>query len=234
MTRRSRGIVLVVLASVLLAGEAYLVFAREAGVPSVSWGLERFVAGGAGGGDLHVEQTMLVKAAGLHRIVLWPERTGPDGRGYVVFVLRDMTHEHGSVVVRQRVPLGSVLRSQAYSLEFTSIVESMGLRYRLEISAPWVTAKGLGFRAVRGRHYRDGTLSIGERALWANLMFRASATRATVFARFAGSFENRERFPGSAFLLVMWVVAHAALGFLLVQFARGDRSCLPGSRQGLV
>jgi len=224
VTRRSRCVVFVVLASALLAGEAYLVFARAAGAPSVSWGLERFVAGGADGGDLHIQQTMLVGAAGLHRIVIWPERTGLDGRGYVVFALRDMTHEHGSVVARERVPLGSVLRSPEYSLEFTPIAESMGRRYRLEISAPWVTAKGLGFRAVRGRHYRDGTLSIGERAVWANLMFRTSATRATVFARFTRDVEHRERFPGSALLLVMWGVAHVALGFLLVQLSAGARA----------
>ena len=229
-SKRVRGAVLVLAACVVLIIEIHFVFIREVGVPSVLWGLQPFVARSPDIADLHLEQTMLVEADGFYRIELWPEPTEPDARGYVSFVLRDITRGNGPIVTRQRVPLGAVLHAASYALEFSSITKSRGRRYRLEISAPGITAKGLGFWAVRGRHYRDGGLSINRQARWANLMFRGSAARTTVFARAASRRQVTDRFPGPTFLLVVWVLAHVALGLLFIVLGNGNWSTGLGSR----
>ena len=230
----------------LLTVEGYLIFVWNAGVPSVRWGLQPFVVI-PGGDDPYVTQTMLMKAGGFHRLQIWPESTQPEVDGDVVFVVRDITGRNSGpivlreristggwkfssragpcpIIVRERVSAESVFQSESYTLEFPPILESSGRRYRLEIWLTETSPRGLGFRAVRGRRYRDGGLANGNRALWANLMFRASATRAPMFVSLAHHFEIRERFPGRTFLILIWVFAHVALWFLLVWLARGDRA----------
>ena len=218
----ARGVIVVVIGLSLLTVEGYLVFVREPGVPAAGWGIESFVVSPSGD-DPHIAQTMVMKAAGLHRLEVWPVSSKQVIDGNVLFLLRDITEtENGPIVVRRRVSARLVSQEDSYTLEFPPILESAGVRYRLEIRMAEVPLEALGFMAVRGRHYRDGVLSNGSRALWANLKFRASATRATVFQRLVRHGRNGQWFPGPVSLLALWGLLHLAFGIVLVQISKAD------------
>jgi hypothetical protein len=96
-----------------------------------------------------------------------------------------------------------------FRFEFEPIEESSGRRYELRLEAPSVPAgAGIGLWATREQAEGAGVLRVDGREHWGDLVFRADATRATVFRRFEHLLRDRPA----------WLRSRVTLGVVIVLY----------------
>ena len=220
------GAALLAAAVATLATEAYLVVAdRTASGARVSRTDQSFLVNGLGQGH-RIGQTFLMRADGLDGIRLNAVAKGDTDDGELALALYEVTRDQESAAVvgaehllfQDRVAVDTATRYPTFLFAFPPIDQSYGRSYRVDIWMPEPRpAAGIGLWATEGRSSEDGTLLINGLSGYAELVFEARATRATVWARL------RHRFGGVGLtlLLLLAASAHAALFVVLHAIAAG-------------
>jgi len=122
------------------------------------------------------------------------------------------------LLFRDRVSVDTATRHPTFLFAVPPIDESDRRSYRVDVWMPEPRpAAGIGLWATEGRSSEDGSLFINGLSGYAELVFEARATRATVWARL------RHRFGGAGLTLLLLLAAgaHAALFVGLRAIAAG-------------
>ncbi len=223
---------------ITLATETYLVVADRtvsgARVPRTD---QSFLVEGLGQGH-RISQTFVMRADGLDGIRLNAVAQG-ETEGELALALYEVTRDQESAAVggaerllfRDRVAVDTATRHPTFLFAVPPIDESAGRSYRVDIWMPEPRpAAGIGLWATDGRSSEDGSLFINGLSGYAELVFEARATRATVWAGLGHRFGGF----GLTLLLILAAVAHAALfvGLRAVVASAGVGAGLPRSRDG--
>lgn len=193
-------LIFVTLFGALFVVEGYLLFFRESGVPVVARG-DRPRAIGEVAGPSAVVQTFRVDTGGLSGLTVEARPFAQRVTGMVVFSLREIepkpavaaaapaTPPASPVVPARPIfrvlkPAAQVVAGDRARVDFDPIEDSKGRMYQLRIEAPDTPAgEGLAFWATRDQALPEGTLTVGGKEEWGDLVFAAHATRATLFRR---------------------------------------------------
>jgi hypothetical protein len=182
----SRVAAFVLLFGGLLGGEVYGLFFRESGVPRVDRGPDARLVGEIAGAAA-VAQTFVAGVDGLDGVTIEAQPFGHSVAGTVVFDVAQIDPRlgpSGQVTPLYRIlrPAREVVRAPRHRVSFPPIAGSRGRRYRFEVRVPDAEpGHGLGLWATRSQAYRGGVLTVNGREVWGDLVFRASAARATAF-----------------------------------------------------
>lgn len=168
----------------LLAGEIFVVFVRETGVPIVDRGPGARLLGEVAG-ETAVTQTFRLEAGGFSGISVEAAPYGGAVGGSAILTLSELNDTGtGLPVVQRLVPAADLVAASSYRMAFPPIEASKGKRYEFRVAAPDVPAgQGLGLWVTRDQQYLGGAATLGGREQWGDLVFRAHATRSTVFQR---------------------------------------------------
>jgi hypothetical protein len=170
----------------LAGGEVYGLFVRETGVPRVDRGPDARLVGEIAG-SAAVAQTFVVGVDGFDGVTVEARPFGDAAAGTVVFDVAQIDprlESSAQVTPLYRIlrPARDVVRAPRYRIAFPPIAGSHGRLYRLEVRVPDAApGQGLGLWATRDQVYRGGVLTVNGREEWGDLVFRASAARATPF-----------------------------------------------------
>ena len=213
---RRIGAALLAAAVITLATETYLVVADRtvsgARVPRTD---QSFLVEGLGQGH-RISQTFVMRADGLDEIRLNAVAQGETDEGELALALYEVTRDQESAAVggaerllfRDRVAVDTATRHPTFLFAVPPIDESGGRSYRVDIWMPEPRpAAGIGLWATDGRSSEGGSLFINGLSGYAELVFEAWATRATVWAGLGHRFGGF----GLTLLLILAAVAHAAL-----------------------
>lgn len=211
-------LVFVVLFGALFVAEGYLLFFLESGVPTVGRGARPRSIGEVAGGTAIV-QTFRVEAGGLSGITVEARPFAQRVSGMVALTLREVAGPVPAGTPNAPAAAGPVFRvlksapqlvaSERVRLDFDPIEESKGRLYQLRIEAPETPAgEGLAFWATRDQALPEGTLTVGGREEWGDLVFAAHATRATVFSRVEHMLADKPA----------WLRSRVTLGLLLALY----------------
>jgi len=204
----------------LLAGEVYALFVAEAGVPRVNRGSDARLVGEVAG-SVAVAQTFSLDVDGFDGVTIEARPFGDVVAGTVVFDVARIDPVFGASVqatplYRILRPAREVVRAPRYRVSFPPVGGSRGARYRIEIRVPDAgPGQGLGLWATRHQAYRGGVLTVGGREVWGDLVFRASAVKATPFRHLQQRLAAWHPAAGSVWLLgALFLVYNAALAFV--------------------
>ena len=176
---------------------------------------QSFLVEGLGQGH-RISQTFVMRANGLDGIRLNVVAQGETDAGELALALYEVTPDQESAAVggaerllfRDRVSVDTLTRHPTFLFAVPPIDESAGRLYRIDIWMPEPRpAAGIGLWATDGRSSDGGSLFINGASGYAELVFEAWATRATVWA----GLEHRFGGFGLTLLLILAAVAHVAL-----------------------
>jgi hypothetical protein len=197
-----------------LATEAYLVVADRTVIGArVSRTDQSFLVDGLGQGH-RLGQTFVMREDGLDGIRLNAVAQGETDEGEIALALYELPRESATagdaerLVFQDRVAVDTATRGPTFLFAFPPVAESDGRSYRVDIWMPEPRpAAGIGLWATEGRSSENGSLFINGLSGYAELVFDAQATRATVWSRLQHRFGG----AGLTLLLALAAVAHAAL-----------------------
>lgn len=196
----------VVFATVLALGfayEGYALFVEPHGLAGSTARRTRQVGEVARG--TAVGQTFLIDAEGLDGVAVRASPAGAAVQGEAVFELSRLVDGAGAASIYRVVrPAGEVVEAGWYWWRFPPLDDSRGSRYRLDISLPnTADGSGLVLEATVDNVYRGGALWVGEREQWGDLVFRTSATGATVYGLLRHVWRD---WPGSLGAVSFWTL----------------------------
>lgn len=204
----------------LLGGEIYGLFIHETGVPRVDRGADARLLGEIAGSTA-VAQTFSVGVDGFDGVTVEARPFGGVVAGTAVFDVARIDPVLGSsaqVTPLYRIlrPARDVVRAPRYRVSFPPVEGSRGGYYRIEIRVPDAgPGQGLGLWATRHQAYRGGILTVDGHEAWGDLVFRASAVRATPFRDVQQRLAAWQPAAGSPWLLgVLLLGYNAGLAFV--------------------
>lgn len=217
----------------LAAGEVYGLFVRETGVPRVDRGPDARLVGEIAGPAI-VAQTFSVGVDGLDGITVEARPFGDAVAGTVVFDVAQIDPLDPRLAASLQVtplyrilhPARDVVRASRHRVGFPPIAGSRGRLYRLEVRVPDAPpGQGLGLWATRGQAYRGGVLVVNGREVWGDLVFQASAGRATAFGDLQQRLRAWHPAAGSPWLLgALLVLYNSGLAVVVWFFVGGGGS----------
>ena len=176
--------------AVVSAVETWWLFLQPVGTPRSPVGPQARLVDV--GGDVLVQQTFRVEAAGLDLVRLYPEPRNDAPPVEVVFEIA-RSGKPPEIIHRLRRTLADVTRRGVYDLTFPPIDDSGRSEVALTISAPGAVPGDLRLWMNAGGRRSDGRLHAGGKEQWGELAF---ATGARAGHRWARLVEARPNLPG--------------------------------------
>jgi len=221
---RWRIVVFSIALATVLGVQLYAVFGAQQGVPRSTLGRQRFVAGEVAAGAV-VSQTLRMDAPGFHRIRIFAQPFSKTVSGDVVFTLKEISGGGERELYRLIRPAATVVRGDAFDVDFPPIAQSEGRRYRLDVRAPNAPAgRGIGLWATNEERHAGGALFVHGKEQWGDLAFDTYAASSTAYDYIDRPVRGKP-WPLSTrwFLGVVFITYNIGLAGLLWIFVGKDR-----------